>query len=69
MKGRPKESSQPMAWANETRLARWRRRVAATVLGLMVLVGSVGGRISSSRANMLQSRLETGQIEYVAGND
>jgi len=39
------------------------------VLGLMVLVGSVGGAISSSRANMLQSRLETGQIEYVAGND
>lgn len=56
--------SNPMDWAKESRMARWRRRGAATVLAMLVLLGAMGGAISSGRAKVLQDRLETGQIEY-----
>lgn len=58
------QGSNPMDWAKESRMARWRRRAAATVLAMVVLLGAMGGAISSGRAKVLQDRLETGQIEY-----
>ena len=56
----------PMDWAKESRLARWRRRAAATVLALLVLLGAVRGTMSGQKAKMLQTRMESGQIEYVS---
>ena len=53
-------------WAKESRLARWRRRVAAAVLALLVVLGAVGGTMSGQKAKMLQNRMESGQIEYVS---
>ena len=55
----------PTEWSKESRRARWRRRAAATVLALLVLLGAVGGAVSSGRAKVLQNRLQSGQIEYV----
>ena len=56
----------PMDWTKESRLARWRRRAAATGLALLVLLGAVGGTMSGHKAKMLQNRMESGQIEYVS---
>eukprot|EP00438_Fugacium_kawagutii_P011266 Skav224330 [mRNA] locus=scaffold1353:184479:198564:- [translate_table: standard] len=55
--------SNPMDWAKESRMARWRRRAAATVLAMVVLLGAMGGAVSSGRAKVYKSDTPFRQAE------